>query len=254
MTAVELGDWQVLNNTIVDSDGGMDLNADKFDSLTVNVSGNFLSQSPTGFGSGILFAEFPDSDGSDIEVIIEDNHVANVAGTAIYLGSLGSNSEIDYQVHDNAVGSAGDDALSIENFGSSAGLTGSITGNRLAGAGRGALFVQNRGSIAELSFLIEGNELLDSNWGLAAANWSGDAAPVDIDAGGGASGSEGGNRIVGNNLDSIVLRYAVSAKDNWWGSATGPDAVVEIAGGSVDFTPFLTEDPEGDDDDGSDDD
>ena len=51
-------------------------------------------------------------------------------------------------------------------------------------------------------------------------------AQFDIDLGGGSLASEGGNLLYGNGLEDLAIDYdgrTLSAKNNWWGRASGPD-------------------------------
>lgn len=69
-------------------------------------------------------------------------------------------------------------------------------------------------------------------------------AGFNVDAGIGALGSKGKNRFVNTFLDAIADGpMIVKAQNNWWGDAGGPDIVIEVNGGAIDYVPFLTEDP-----------
>ncbi len=48
----------------------------------------------------------------------------------------------------------------------------------------------------------------------------------DVDLGGGAMGSTGQNTLSGNTLEDLAVEYdgrSLSAENNWWGQASGPD-------------------------------
>ena len=69
-------------------------------------------------------------------------------------------------------------------------------------------------------------------------------ATLSVDLGGGALQSEGYNSIYNNQLGGIGVEDQnvgpQTAKHNWWGQADDPGSLIE---GDINYTPWLTEDP-----------
>ena len=81
-------------------------------------------------------------------------------------------------------------------------------------------------------------------------------AIVDPDIGGGNRGSEGKNKITGNNIHGVSNRtpHVIKAVNNWWGDAAGPKYPYHTSssgdwiywsktGGDIIFTPHLITEP-----------
>lgn len=81
-------------------------------------------------------------------------------------------------------------------------------------------------------------------------------AIVDPDIGGGNRGSEGKNKITGNNIHGVSNRtpHVIKALNNWWGDAAGPKYPYHTSssgdwiywsktGGDIIFTPHLITEP-----------
>ena len=87
------------------------------------------------------------------------------------------------------------------------------------------------------------------------------AATLNLDAGLGGLGSEGNNKIIDSQGADIYVEtfdccgfpatpaFSVDAANNWWGTASGPTTVTELGSATVDVDPFLTSEPDLDDDD-----
>ena len=68
----------------------------------------------------------------------------------------------------------------------------------------------------------------------------------EIDLGGGALGSPGGNCLDGGSLAAFVNGYDVSATGNWWGQAGGPRPGSTVVGtGTLATEPSLAAPPPG---------
>lgn len=93
---------------------------------------------------------------------------------------------------------------------------------------------------------LQGNSIIDSgDAGLLFVRQLHDAGSYKVDAGLGALGSEGNNRIINSGVDDVLsLGMDAAAANNWWGSPAGPASVVELEGAIVTVNPVLTEDPE----------
>jgi len=113
------------------------------------------------------------------------------------------------------------------------------------GRGYGITLQAGYGPVNVFEALIEGNTILNPEKdGMSFILTNGTDNSVNLDAGGGGLGSAGQNRIIGSEgADIVADGVAVSATNNWWGSNTGPELVLEINGGTVDVDPFLTSDP-----------
>lgn len=128
---------------------------------------------------------------NSLSVLIEDNHITNTDGSAIFLG--GGNNGVTIHgnviVGDNGSPSTG---ISISNSSTSPNQNVDITGNTMTGRGRGI--------------------------NLAAGSYSG---TLDVNL----------NSLVGNNLASTnaveinnAAGVTINANNNWWGSNLGPSS------------------------------
>ena len=121
-----------------------------------------------------------------------------------------------------------------------------IERSRISGSRFYNLWMNNVTPLTELDVRVEDSDLSASQSGVAVAfdqqpTGSTDSAVIDL--GGGALGSKGRNCIFGGAIYDLETKgYAVTAENNWWGSATGPDPakVVATAGGSIDDANWLT--------------
>lgn len=232
------GKWTIVNNTIANS---------RFDNIATISRGsvNILVEDNTlSGGYGNFFGDFPSGVDNALNLIMNDNTITDAEFTAIYIGLYTPFVVADLELIGNDVDSA-NYALIISNEAAEATVSGVVSDNRLSGESYAALFIRNfLGSIDEMNLIIEGNDLLDSGFGLLVLDKEDNSNVVNIDAGGGILGSAGENRIVGNVVDVHIEDFAVTAKMNWWGSSAGPGVIETADGGTIDFTPFLTTDPQ----------
>jgi hypothetical protein len=86
---------------------------------------------------------------------------------------------------------------------------------------------------------------LSPRYNIKIDNQGGATPEVSLDFGGGPLGSVGGNCIYGGSSDVEVSGYAVLAKNNWWGTASGPATgrTTISGGGSLDIAPVLSAAP-----------
>jgi hypothetical protein len=169
-------------------------------------------------------------------------------------GSLGAGNSIRLTIRDSVLSGCANNGLSL---GSNA-VNGSGPTTRIHAdirrteitANRGAnLGIRNFTGLDELAVRVEGSNLSDSRGiGSGVANFAaenlGTTVESAIDLGGGTLGSAGGNCIEGGILAADVVRYDVSAEDNWWGSPSGaaPGRVLAL-GGELDIAPFRSAPP-----------
>jgi hypothetical protein len=127
------------------------------------------------------------------------------------------------------------DAISIE-----------VENSRIDGAGQYALHFANHAAMADLKVRVE-NTRLSGAMGAAAVAFDQDGSTehADIDLGGKAGGSAGGNCILaGAGLAAEVTGYDVLAKSDWWGRAGGPMArKIAVTNGHLHTSPALRSRP-----------
>ena len=179
-------------------------------------------------------------------VTIRNNLVRNTGGDGINIRRQALNSSMDVVVEDNTVVNTTFDGLAFLNGRPNASLNFDVTGNTVTHCGGAGYWMVNfaNGSMDNLNLLVESNDFKENGegiflWDVADATHG----SLDFDFGGGGTRSQGQNRLVDNTIDAFVADFAAIAENNWWGSDTGPVSVVEVEGGTLDFTPFLTTDP-----------
>jgi len=203
--------------------------------------------------SGIIINEFdPFGTVRDLHsnITIRDNLIKDT-GRGIFILPSGLNSTVDAIIENNDVVNSTTDGLHIHNHAVNAVINVDVLDNTITDsrglAGFIAINDASFASIDELNVKLEGNDILRSFVGLFISdNFNATNGSVNFDFGGGVLGSDGQNRFVESVIDAFVADFAVVAENNWWGSATGPATVILEEGGSLDFIPFLTSDPEDD--------
>ena len=121
-----------------------------------------------------------------------------------------------------------------------------IERSRISGSRYYNLWMNNVTALTELDVRVEDSDLSTSQSGVAVAfdqQSTGSTGSALIDLGGGALGSKGRNCIFGGAIADLETKgYAVTAENDWWGSASGPDPakVLATAGGSIDDANWLT--------------
>jgi hypothetical protein len=166
--------------------------------------------------------------GGDLSARVTESELTNCANNGITIGS-------------NVVQGGNGPAAAMELDVERSEITGNRGSNLLAGAFNG---------LESLRVRIEDTDLSHSRGapGLGLANVAfedlGNTTSSQIDLGGGALGSRGGNCLAGGSLAANVLLYDVSAEHNWWGAAGGPGPGRTLAiGGTLDVDPFLSAPP-----------
>lgn len=124
-----------------------------------------------------------------------------------------------------------------------------IERSRISGSRYYNLWMNDVTPLTQLSIRVEDTDLSTSLSGVAVAfdqQPTGGTDSYAIDLGGGTLGSKGRNCIFGGAIyDLETSGYNVTAENDWWGSASGPlpGKVFATAGGSVDYTNWLTHAP-----------
>jgi hypothetical protein len=112
------------------------------------------------------------------------------------------------------------------------------------------LWVNDVTPLDNLKVRVQDSDLSTSSSGVAVAfdqQPTGATASALIDLGGGALGSDGRNCIFGGAIyDLEATRYNISAENNWWGTAKGPQpgkVVESVAGYKIDASTPLRRAP-----------
>ena len=155
----------------------------------------------------------------------------------------------------NNKGDGGNDGVIVQtnlfSLGVSVGVNVSLdmSGNVFTNISRFGVFINQGQAVKDqLDIKIEDNVLVGAPGSISGIRVfeqpGGVTLASSMDAGGGALGSEGNNSIACFAFDlSADGPYDLVAENNWYGSPAGPIAILELNGGTVDFEPFLTEDP-----------
>lgn len=153
-------------------------------------------------------------------------------GDCVLAGSLGARNTVLLEVRRSILRNCSNNGLSLgSNVTNGTGPTTEvgarisdsvITGNRGGNVG-----IRNFTGLGKLTFAMERTNLqrstsLGSSIADFAAENLGSTVSSTVDLGGGALGSAGQNCLVGGLLAASVVRYPVSAQQNWWGQAGGP--------------------------------
>ena len=176
-------------------------------------------------------------------------------GDCVLAGSLGARNTVRLTVRDSVLRNCRNNGLSLgSNVVNGKGPTtevaldvsdSTITGNR-----GGNLGVRNFTKLDRLRVKVQRTNLSGSKgFGSSIANFAaedlGSTTSSVIDLGGGELDSGGANCIVGGLLQANVVRFAVTARGNWWGRPTGPGLARTLAlGGRLDAGSPLASAPE----------
>lgn len=199
--------------------------------------------------------------GASFEGTVKNSHIEGSTGAGIQVidqGSGSSNQVIalvrDNEVHDSRTGIQ----LFLGNGSANGTSMMTIDNNLVVNPSEiGIDFINAFGQQMVVDLLIQRNTVMNALVGLFFEQGAGGSvASLNLDAGLGGLGSQGKNRIIGSQTADLVVRavdccsapptppFTVDAANNWWGSDAGPATVIQHNGATVDFTPFLTEDPE----------
>ena len=251
-------DVKVLNSSVSDIGGGLS-NSDgitvfAYESSFVKLEVDGYSYSnPDGDGgpsaTGLEFGNLVGV-GSSIEAKIQNSTFQGGTSDSIQAQNIfpGFGNSLSAQIHDNEIHGAGISGILVRTgiFASFGRTTVTIEDNLIIDATEFGFALQNLfEQQTNLEVLLQRNTIINSGIaGLLFFQNGPTPLSLSLDAGLGSLGSEGKNRIVDNPLFDVVTdALPVSAAGNWWGSAAGPSSIIEINGGSVDYTPYLTRDP-----------
>jgi hypothetical protein len=169
-------------------------------------------------------------------------------GECLGIGSVGANDTTILQMTNSSFTGCDNNGIEVTN---NHPTTGDGTGNphkvvlvinhsTISGSRYYNLWLNDVTPLTDLSVLVQNSNLSGSISGIAAAfdvqPTTGGVTDAKIDLGGGMLGSVGGNCIYGGqiyNLEATALN--VYAKNDWWGSSSGP-----LAGSVHESTPGFT--------------
>jgi hypothetical protein len=208
-------------------------------------------RSATGMEMGNFFGS-----GSSFTGTVRNSVIEGSTSTGIQaLDLLGNSNNLVVDIRGNEViDSRAGIQIATDTNGST--VSASVQNNLVSGASfYGIGFTNAFGMTAVVDLLVQKNTVMGSGTGLFFEQAvGGSVASLNIDAGLGGLGGQGKNRIIGSLAADIYVgtydccgfpptpAFTVDAANNWWGSSAGPALVVEN-GGTVDYEPFLTEDP-----------
>ncbi len=159
---------------------------------------------------------------------IVDSVIENAVTDPIQFSNAGTNSQLAYEIRNTRI----------------------IGGNPQQGGGGISLNLQGvADSGSRTTLLVENTDIIGTTgYGFSMNNrGGGDGHSVVVDFGGGALGSVGNNRFIGNEKGAIrITRDRIAAQYNWWDGAepTIHNSVDEPHGdSSVEFRPVLAADP-----------
>jgi len=250
----------LIKDTSVSDIGGGNSNSDGI-YLINSSSGDFVAEidgysyinpdgdgghSATGLEIGLNFAVGGSFTASVKNSVIEGSATCGIQ--VLDLGGVGGNT-LDVKLQDNllignATGVCGwqahDPGTSLTDFSLD------MKGNAIYGSTFVGIDLWVYGPISSFDVLLEGNTVVNSGiiglWPRLNGNVTGS---YNVDAGLGALGSTGQNRIIGSGTYDVLSEgMDVTAANNWWGSATGPSSVLALDGATVVVDPFLTIDPD----------
>jgi hypothetical protein len=126
------------------------------------------------------------------------------------------------------------DSLSIE-----------IEKSTITGTQQSALHFSNGAAINQIAVKIEDSLLGNARGPIIAFDQNSSTQDTKIDLGGGQLNSLGNNCIIGARSDAVeITGYNVSARNNWWGSQTGPLPVkISLTSGTLNAATFLRQPP-----------
>jgi hypothetical protein len=233
---------------LTDGISGIAFFADGISSMKFRVDGfDFINPDFSPFETGLTIGAIVGS--ASIQGEVKNSIVRNATADGInILGIFGVNHSIDLLISNNEIYDSGTGILLRDLFSSSSVYNIDILKNRIVNTGIG-LYNEHIFTFANTANLfLEKNSIANAFIGLLnVINGPDTFLGFNVDAGNGGLGSNGKNRFVNTFLDAIADGpMIVKAQNNWWGDAGGPDIVIGVNGGAVDFVPFLTTDPQDD--------
>ena len=180
-------------------------------------------------------------------------------GECLGIGSVGANDTTILVMTDSSFTGCDNNGIEVTN---NHPVTGDGVGNphtivldinhsTISGSRYYNLWVNDVTPLTNLRVMVQDSDLSSSLSGVAVAfdmqPGTGGTTSSQIDLGGGALGSAGGNCIFGGTIYNLeATGYNVSAKHNWWGTASGPPlgTVIESEPGfKIDTSAFLQQPP-----------
>jgi hypothetical protein len=263
-TGSSSSDVTVIDTTVHNIGGAIFSNSDGLlllnlgsGAMTVKVDGYRYSNPDeggySGTSAGIEMGFFVSSGGGSFNGVVTNSVIedAFVGGIQVIDLSSGGSNALTVEVRDNQISGTWDGIIAVTDATPFSSMSVDISGNTISTSNPfgcncsfGISVVVGSGSTNVFDARIEANTVLNTQGiGLHFARY-GSVNSAQLDAGLGALGSAGQNRIIGTvGADIWSDGMPVSAANNWWGSASGPASVVELNGGTVDVDPFLTTDP-----------
>ena len=203
----------------------------------------------SGTSTGIEMGFFGSSGGGTFTAVVKNSTIegAFAAGIQVLdMFSYGSNT-LNVSLQDNEISEIDGSGIQVLAAATPySNLSVNISNNTVTDSSSSG-FLANMwdGPLDSVNIMFEGNTFENSSQ-FGMYFWLEPSAVVnnlEFDAGLGVLGSNGMNRIINSGIDINADGAHISAGNNWWGSNTGPAAVGEENGGSVDYTPFLLVDP-----------
>ncbi|QBY04069.1 right-handed parallel beta-helix repeat-containing protein [Thalassotalea sp. HSM 43] len=256
--AVNIKDTKVDNigsNYISNSDGLLLLN-DGTGHMEASVDGYHFTN-PDGGGAiwsstGIEMGFWDADGGGSFTGIVKNSRIDGAYQTGIQVvnGPSGGNNTLNVELNNNEISNSGRGIWLLNTANPYSSSFVDIRNNIISNSTRFGLQVgagMYNGPMDSLEIMMEENTIQNSGEANIYLEQGVDPiANVQVDAGLGSLGSAGKNRILSDGTtETDIYSYGmtISAINNWWGSATGPETIVEENGGVVDVEPSLVIDP-----------
>lgn len=186
---------------------------------------------PGGVAGGMVIAAataaplITNAGGNGISITADDVEVAGLTVNGAGDNGIYARNADGVTIRDVTASGNTNDGVRVEADGAAVDLTGVVIEDVSASGNRNGirLYAQNNASLAAK---VEGSAATGNTQHGVIVYDDSTAGDVDADLGGGDQGSAGLNILTGNTLEDLALDTdgaAVSAQNNWWGQAGGPD-------------------------------